>query len=342
MSIAQVLRTIARADGGDGLLGERLAAELFGRLLDGGVEGLELGAVLGALAMRPLGGGELSGFARAADARSVRLGDAGTRLGRGVLPVSIPSYSGNLDQPNLMPALALLLARFGVPVLVHGPLEAQGRVAGAAVLRELGVLPSASLLEAQLALAGAGIAFVPTALLSPALAQLIALRARLGVAGCAQMVARLLDPFAGGALRLVPACDALERAAFAAALEDGAGRALLFIGAEGEAFPAPQQRPAIEFYWNSERRVLFEAEAGAAAGSLPAAQAAADAKATARWTILAIAGKTPLPPPLSNLLACCLYGAGYCEDFNQSKAIVAVRTHALGTSRRVPDLLARA
>jgi anthranilate phosphoribosyltransferase len=342
MSIAQVLRTIARADGGDGLLGERLAAELFGRLLDGGVEELELGAVLGALAMRPLTGGELSGFARAVAARSGRLSDASTRLSRGVLPVSIPSYSGNVEQPNLMPALALLLARFGVPVLVHGSLEAQGRVAGAAVLRELGVLPSTSLPEAQLAIAGSGIAFVPTALLSPALAQLIALRARLGVAGCAQMVARLLDPFAGGALRLVPACDALERAAFAAALAGDAGQALLFVGAEGEAFPAPQQRPAIELYQGSERRVLFEAEAGAA-GPLPAAQAAAaDAKAAARWIGQAIVGKEPLPPPLSNLLACCLYGAGYCDDFNQSKAIVALRTHALGASRGVPDLLARA
>lgn len=341
MSIAQILRTIARADGGDGLLGERLAAELFGRLLDGGVEELELGAVLGALAMRPLGGGELSGFARAAAARSVRLSDASTRQGRGLLPVSIPSYGGSVEQPNLMPALALLLARLGVPVLVHGPLEAQGRVAGAAVLRELGVLPSASLPEAQLALAGAGIAFVPTALLSPALAQLIALRARLGVAGCAQMVGRLLDPFAGGALRLVPACDALERAAFAAALHDDAGQALLFVGAEGEAFPSPQQRPAIDLYEGGARRVLFDAEAGAA-GSLPAAQAAADAKAAARWTGQAIAGRAPLPPPLSNLLACCLYGAGYCDDFNQSKAIVAMRTHTLGASRGAPYRLARA
>ena len=55
-----------------------------------------------------------------------------------------------------MPALALLLVRFGVPVLVHGPLEAQGRVAGAAVLRELGVLPCSSVHDAQLALADAG------------------------------------------------------------------------------------------------------------------------------------------------------------------------------------------
>jgi anthranilate phosphoribosyltransferase len=331
MSITQAMRTLARADGGDGELGPQLAAELFASLLDGGEQELELGAVLGALAMRPLAAGELAGFARAAAARSARLAFSPAAQGRGALPVSIPSYAGTATQPNLMPALALLLARFGVPVLVHGPLEAQGRLAGAAVLRELGVLPSASLHEAQAALAGTGIAFVPTALLSPALAQLIALRARLGIPNCAQSAARLLDPFAGGSLLLVPAMDALERAALARALEQSAAHALLFIGGEGEAFAGPQQRPAIELYRAGEHRLLFGAES-AAAGAACAPQAHSDARTAARWIDQALAGKVPLPPPLANLLACCLYGAGYCDDFNQSKAIVAVRAHALAAA----------
>jgi anthranilate phosphoribosyltransferase len=331
MSITQALRTLARADGGDGELGPQAAAELFASLLDGGADELELGAVLGALAMRPLGAGELAGFARAAAARSARLGLPPAAHGQGVAPVSIPSYGGAATQPNLMPALALLLARFGVPVLVHGPLDAQGRVAGAAVLRELGVLPSASLHEAQQALEERAIAFVPTALLAPAFAQLIALRARLGVATCAQPVARLLEPFAGRALLLVPASDAAERAALARALEDMAAQALLFIGTEGEAFAGPQQRPAIELYRAGERRVLFEAESGASSAP-PAAQSGADSRAAARWIAQALAGKVPLPAPLANLLACCLYGAGYCDDFNQSKAIVAVRAHSLAAA----------
>jgi anthranilate phosphoribosyltransferase len=331
MSITQVLRTLARASGG-GELGERAAELVFAAVLDGGVEELELGALLGALSTRPLGGGELAGFARAAAARGARLAFTPAARSRGVMPVSIPSYSGTAAQPNLMPALALLLARFGVPVLVHGPLEAQGRVAGAAVLRELGVPPSASLYEAQIALAGTGIAFAPTALLSPALAQLIALRGRLGVANCAQLVARLLEPFAGDALRLVPAADAAERAALAAALESAAAApALLFVGAEGEAFAAPQQRPAIELFRAGARRVLFEAET-AASGPLASAQTDADPRAAAGWIAHALAGKVPLPPPLSNLLACCLYAAGYCEDFNQSKAVVAVRARGLAAA----------
>ena len=331
MSIAQTLRAITRADGGDGLLDERAAAALLGSLLDGGVDELEFGAVLGALAMRPLGAGELAGFCRTIVSRSARLDFVPAGRSRGIAPVSIPSYSGTLEHPNLMPALALLLVRFGVPVLVHGPLEAQGRVAGAAVLRELGVLPCASAHEVQCALADGGIAFAPTALLSPALAQVIALRGRLGIANCAQLVARLLDPFDGGCVRLVPACSVTERAAFADALEGLGSNALLFIGAEGEAFADPLQRPAIEHFRAGARRLLFEAETAAALPPAPG-HVEADAKAAARWIAQALSGKTPLPPPLSNLLACCLYAAGYTDDFNQSKAIVAVRTHAMAAA----------
>jgi len=331
MSIAQVLRTISRTDGGHGLLDERASACLFGGLLDGGVDELEMGAVLGALAMRPLGASELAGFCRASASRTARLDFVPAGRSRGTAPVSIPSYSGTAERPNLMPALALLLVRFGVPVLVHGPLEAQGRVAGAAVLRELGVLPCASAHDAQHALADAGIAFAPTALLAPALAQVIALRGRLGIANCAQLVARLLDPFGGSCVRLVPACDDAERDTLAAVLDDMGANALLFLGAEGEAFADPQQRPAIEHFRAGERRLLFDAETSAAAQAAPG-HAEADAKAAARWTSQALSGKTPLPPPLSNLLACCLYAAGYTDDFNQAKAIVAVRTHTLAAA----------
>jgi len=330
MSIAQVLRTITRTDAGDGLLEERDAAALFGGLLDGGVDELEMGAVLGALAMRALGVNELAGFCRASASRTARLHFAPAGRSRAVAPVSIPSYSGTREHPNLMPALALLLVRFGVPVLVHGPLEAQGRVAGAAVLRELGVLPCAGAHDAQRALADAGIAFVPTALLSPALAQVIALRGRLGIANCAQLVARLLDPF-DRCVRLVPACGNTEREVLADVLEGMGADALLFLGAEGEAFADPQQRPAIEHFRAGERRLLFDAETSAAAQAAPG-HAEADAKAAARWTSQALSGKTPLPPPLSNLLACCLYAAGYTDDFNQAKAIVAVRAHALAVA----------
>jgi len=57
-----------------------------------------------------------------------------------------------------------------------------------------------------------------------------------------------------------------------------------------------------------------------------------DAKSTARWIRDALTGRAPLPLPITNLLACCLFAAGYTDDFNQSKAIVAVRTHSLAVA----------
>lgn len=39
-----------------------------------------------------------------------------------------------------------------------------------------------------------------------------------------------------------------------------------------------------------------------------------------------------LPLPLVNQIACCLYGAGYTDDMNQAKAIVAVETSSLAAA----------
>src|SRR5262245_64625708 len=92
-----------------------------------------------------------------------------------VRTVLIGTYSGTRNQPNLTPLVALVLRRLGVPVLVHGTLESHGCVASAYILRELGVLPCATLAQAQSALDQDRIAFVPTAVLSPGLADLLAL-----------------------------------------------------------------------------------------------------------------------------------------------------------------------
>src|SRR4030066_153611 len=79
--------------------------------------------------------------------------------------------------------LALLLKSFGIPVLVHGVLEGGGGTAAAYVLRELGVMPCGTTAQVNAKLLEEGIAFAPVALLSPGLAALLALRARLGIDG---------------------------------------------------------------------------------------------------------------------------------------------------------------
>ena len=335
MLIAQQLRRIA----GDPLeeMTEAEAFDLFSALLDGGVPEMELGALLTALAMKTITPAELSGFYRAARGRINRLSPPSTaRLA--LRPLVIPSYSGTIEHPNLMPLLALLANHFGVPVVVHGPLEGRGRrgrIASVSIFRELGVLPCATLRDAQAELAEGRIAYVPTGLVAPALMQLIALRSRLGFENCAHAVASLIDPFDGHGLKLLPTADDAQAGRIGSVLLGHGDSALLFRGAEGEAYADPQQRPAIEYFNGGAHETLFEAEplpvipSSLRSSRLPEH---ADAKNTARWIRDALSGKEPLPPPITNLLACCLFGAGYTDDFNQSKAIVAVRTHSLAVA----------
>jgi anthranilate phosphoribosyltransferase len=50
----------------------------------------------------------------------------------------------------------------------------------------------------------------------------------------------------------------------------------------------------------------------------------ADAASTAEWTRRVLDKQIPLPTPLANQLACCLYASGHAADLHQAKAMVAV------------------
>ena len=332
MKITQLLKRLTASAPEE--LSEGESCDLFAVLLDGGVPELELGALLAAFARKGITAEELSGFYRAARCRLLRLSPPSSAR-MALRPLVIPSYSGTIDHPNLMPLIALLANHFEIPVVVHGPLEGHGRIASVSIFRELGVLPCATIKDAQAELAEGRIAYVPTGLVAPALMQLIALRARLGFETCAHTVASLIDPFDGAGLKLLPTADEEQSALVGNVLVDHGDCARLFRGAEGEAFTDPLQRPAIEYFSDGAHQTLFEAEPVPVFSSaqrnahLPAH---ADAKSTALWIRDALSGREPLPPPITNLLACCLFGTGYTDDFNQAKAIVAVRTHSLAVA----------
>jgi len=327
MSFAHYIKEIAGAAAGDGDLSEYDAYQVFGAMLDGGVPELELGALLLALRLKSESLPELLGFDRALDARVFRL-----RVPAGkAIPVILPSYSGARDQPNLLPLLALLLQRFSVPVLVHGTLNGNGRVASAYIFRELGIMPCGNLAQTQDALDSGGIAFVPTAVLAPGLADLLSLRGRLGVRSSAHVMAKLIDPFEQGGLRLVSASHPPYIEKIREFLLGTCAHALAFQSTEGEPFADPKRRPQIEYFHNGEFQVLFQSETGTLK-SIPAMPAAIDAETTAAWIKSALAGEVPVPLPLVNQLACCLFAAGYTNDMNQAKAIVAVETGSLAVA----------
>jgi anthranilate phosphoribosyltransferase len=325
MNFAQYLKQVAREPGTARDLSEEDAHDLYCAMLDGGVPDLELAALLVALRLKAESLGELLGFHRAVGERLYRL-QAPDALRR---PLVIPTYGGAHSEHNLLPLLGLLLRRLGVPVLFHGTLEGSGRVASVYILRELGVMPSATLAQAQAALEEDNIAFVPMAALCPGMANLLALRHRLGVRNSAHVVAKLIDPFGGEGVLLASSSSPPMLDKFAAFFAATGTPALLLASTEGEPFANPRQRPRIELIDRGDQQVLFDEEAHAVrvVAGLPAS---VEAQPTAAWIQQALAGETPIPHPLVNQLACCLYACGYTEDMNQAKAIAAVEAGSLG------------
>jgi anthranilate phosphoribosyltransferase len=325
MSFAHYIREISRSEGGVRDLSMEDSHQLYAAMLDGGVPELELGAILLALHTKMESLSELLGFHEALSERVHRLQPPEGE----VRTVVIPSYNGARSRPNLLPLVALLLQRLHVPVLVHGTLEGHGRIASAYIFRELGILPCGTLAQVQGALDSEKLAFVPTAVLSPGLANLLALRSRLGVRNSAHIMAKLIDPFGGVSLRLAgvshPHYLGLVREFFLAVGE----LAIVMHSTEGEAYANPNRRPRIDLLRDGESQVLFEQEH---MQEMPAEPQELEAKATAAWIRKVMEGAIALPLPMVNQLACILYGAGYTSDFNQAKAIVAVETRSLAAA----------
>ncbi len=306
-------------------LSEDEAYHLFAALLDGGVPEVELGAILIALRMKGESASEIIGFERAAAERVSRIDFVGA-----VRPVSIPSYNGARHAPNLLPLLALLLTRMGIPVLIHGGLHGEGRVATVYILRELGILPSVSLAQARSQLESEGLAFLPTQALCPGLSSLLALRSRLGVRNSAHTIVKLINPFARDSVRMISASHPDYLASIRDYLLATSGRALLLRATEGEAFANPKRRPQIDYFAEGRQQLLFEREVGPL--KVPNVSESIDAVSTATWIRRALAGEVPVPLPLLHQLACCLYVSGYSEDMHQAKAMVAVAARGLSAA----------
>lgn len=327
LNLTHYIKEIGRGKDGARDMSEQEAYELFGAMLDGGVPDLELGAILIALRVKSEADDELRGFYRAADERLIRLEKPSGRLN----PIVIPSYNGARHQANLTALLALLLQRFHIPVLIHGPLEGMGRTGTATILRELGIMPAVTLAKAQEAMRRDGLAFVPTQVVAPGLAGLLSMRQRLGVRNSGHTLIKMIDPFAGDSVRLVSVShpDYLQKMRDFFTGSDA--NVLLLRGTEGEAFANPKRRPQLELMKDGHHEVLFEAEIGPIA-TLPKLPDAIDAVTTANWIRAALTGQAPLPTPIVNQLACCLYASGYAQDMNQAKAIVAVETGSLAAA----------
>jgi anthranilate phosphoribosyltransferase len=291
-SCANFIREIGRGARGARGLSRQDATILYCAILAGRISDLELGAVLLCYRMKGEDAEELAGMLDAvhADLKSLENPVA--------TPVSIPSYNGARKKANLVPLLGLLLAREGVPVLIHGVTSDPGRVTTAEILTELGLPPATSVAEVEETIHARNIVFAPIGVISPALANQLSLRSRLGVRNSAHTLVKMLQPFKRPALRLVNYTHTAYRDTLALYFEQ-AGTAgpvgvLLSRGTEGEAVADASLAREVEWFRDGGHEVLIAAtdKTERATPVLPLSQ---EAPETALWTKRVLAGEIEAP-----------------------------------------------
>lgn len=289
MNYAPIIKEIGRGAKGARSIDAGQAEALFGAMLDGAVPDLELGAIILSLRIKSESLEELIGFKHAMDRRCARV-----RVPDGPRCVVIPTYNGARRQANLMPLLAQLLAREGVPVLIQGRHDFETRSDPFALLAELGIAPAGSVEQAEAELARKRIACLTVTSLLPGLDHLLGLRTRFGVRGSAHTMAKLVDPCPGRSVRVVSVThpEYLERM-HDFLLADG-GCAMLLRGTEGEAYANPRRRPQMEVFSDGGATIAWAAEEGGAPpleGLPDAPQVAANAALIRAM----LAGDVPIP-----------------------------------------------
>ncbi len=296
---ARFIKEIGRGPHGARALSPEDTFALYQAMLDGRVSDVELGAVLIAYRLKGETAEELAAMLAAAQASFAPLAsERGTYR-----PVSIPSYNGARKQPNLVPLLALLLAREGVPVLVHGVSVDPGRVTSAEIFAELAMPAAASHADAERDLAARRVAFMPLEALAPKLARLLALRRVLGVRNSTHTLVKLLQPFAPLGLRLVnythpPYRDSLAQL-FREHPEAAAGGALLARGTEGEAVADTRRQVQVDWLHDGLCETLVAPERSSPDAPPVELPESKDAATTAAWTRAALTGEVAVPEALA-------------------------------------------
>ena len=292
MNYASLIKEIGRGARGARDLSRDQAEALFGALLDGQVPDLERGAILIALRVKGESADEVAGFLAAMQARTAPLKPpAGPRT------VLLPSFNGARKQANLMPLVARLLAREGVPVLIFGRHDFDSRVSPFELLQALGLPASESLATAEARLATERLAVLPLSLLNPGLNDLMALRPRLGLRNSAHSLAKLLDPFpVGRAVRVVAVTHPEYLDSMGAALPaltQGGGRALLMRASEGEAYAHLRRKAHLIGFQDGQTTVLHPADTADLDWPLSTACSPAE---NADFIEAILAGQAPVPP----------------------------------------------
>jgi anthranilate phosphoribosyltransferase len=288
MGISQYIKEIGRGKHGARSLSREQAADLFGQVLDGTVTDLEIGGFCLAMRIKGETPQEMAGFL---DATYQRLNHVPATEKPVIV---IPSYNGARKLPVLTPLLALLLAREGLPVLVHGTATESRRIEASNVLASLDI-------PAQQAIRPIGngeIAFAPTELLCPGLQRLLDVRRVVGLRNPAHSLVKLMNPCVGKSLIVSSYTHPEYAISMAATFELMQSNALLLRGTEGESVADARRMPQMEGFLAGRRILLQEAQSGTLA-TLPELPRDIDAASTARYIRRVMAGESPVPPSIA-------------------------------------------
>lgn len=299
-----LIKEIGRGRKGARSMSREQAHELYAAMLDGRVSDLEMGAIVLAMRIKGESPEELAGFMDAAHASFPLLHAPAGEFA----PVLIPSYNGARKMANLTPLLAMLLARMGVPVLVHGVSTDPGRVTTAEILQAMQLPAAKDPTDVQAATALGYPSFMPIEVLAPKLARLLGLRRILGVRNSTHTVVKLLQPFDRPSLRLVSYThpEYLESLGsyFTELAPRDQGDVFLMRGTEGETVANANRANEIACFSQGQRSVLVERDPPTdATAGMPEAR---DAGTTAEWIRKAIKGEIPVPEPIANQVAQCV------------------------------------
>ena len=302
---ARFIKEIGRGKDGARSMTRDDAQLLYAAMLDGRVSDLELGGILLAMRIKGESVAEIAGFLAAAEASFTQLS---VPIDTPFAPIVIPSYNGARHMANLTPLLALLLAREGAPVLMHGVLHDANRVTSAEILQALKIPLSMHIAAAQDQFAQRLPAFMPIDALAPQLAHLLSLRQVLGVRNSTHTLVKIMQPFSCAALRLTsythPEYLAMLSTYFTTAAEPNRGDVFLMRGTEGETVANVKRAQQIDWLHQHQRSILSEKELSA--NAIPALPAERDAATTADWIASVLRGERPVPAAISEQVTHCL------------------------------------
>jgi anthranilate phosphoribosyltransferase len=284
MGISHYIKEIGRGARGAKPLDREQACDLFGQVLDGTVTDLETGAFCLAMRIKGETPEEMAGFLDATHARLARFPATERPL------VVLPSYNGARRLPVLTPLLALLLAREGLPVLVHGAATESTRVLASNVLAALGVPPLAAIRP----IANGELVFAPTELLSPGLKRLLDVRRVVGLRNPGHSVVKLMQPTQGASVVVGSYTHPAYAESMAATFELMGMTALLSRGLEGESAADPRRTAQVDGFVRG-RRIALQSQQPGTQSEVPGLPQEIDVATTADYTQRVLAGQLPVP-----------------------------------------------